>query len=80
MTSAQNKRNGPLFRLGMSFIGLNSLDLFGNIRTDTGSSGTEVEVILNDKFENFSQFCGPCVVSNENENVNNPQKEFLLWH
>ena len=53
MTSAQNKRNGPLFRLGMSFIGLNSLDLFGNIRTDTGSSGTEVEVILNDKFENF---------------------------
>ena len=53
MTSAQNKRNESLFRLGMSFIGLNSLDLFGNIRTDTGSSGTEVEVILNDEFENF---------------------------
>ena len=64
MASAQNKRNGPLFRLGMSFIGLNSLDLFGNIRTDTGSSGTEVEVILNDEFDIFLQFCGPFVGSN----------------
>ena len=42
VTSAQNKRHGSLLRSGMSFIGLDSLDLFVGIRTDIDSSGTEV--------------------------------------
>ena len=58
----------------MEFIGLDSLDLFGGLRTDTDSSGTEGEVIITDKFDHFSQFCGPCVGSSENKNVTDPQK------
>ena len=34
VTSAQNKRHRQLLRLGMDFIGLGSLDLFGDIRID----------------------------------------------
>ena len=34
VTSAQNKRHRQLLRLGMEFIGLGSLDLFGDIRID----------------------------------------------
>ena len=41
VTSAQNKRHGTLFRLGMEFIGLDYLDFFGDIRIDIDSSGTE---------------------------------------
>ena len=40
--SAQKKRHEPLFRLGMAFIGLYSLDLFGDLIIDIDSSGTEV--------------------------------------
>ena len=32
VTSVQNKRHGPLLRLGIVFIGLDSLDLFGDIK------------------------------------------------
>ena len=65
MTSAQNKRHGPLLRLSISFIGLDYLDLIGDIRTYIDSIGTEGEVILTDKFEHFSQFCVFCVGSSE---------------
>ena len=54
MTSEQNKSHGSLLRSGMAFIDLDSLDLFGYIRTDTDISGTEGEVVLTDKFENSS--------------------------
>ena len=54
MTSAQNKCHGPLLILGMAFIGLDSLYLFGDIRTDIDSSGTYVEVMITGKFENLS--------------------------
>ena len=39
VTSAQKKCYGPLFISGMAFIGFDYLDLFGDIRTDTDSSG-----------------------------------------
>ena len=42
VTSAQKKRHGPLLRLGMAFIGLDSLDLFGDLRTYIDSSEIEV--------------------------------------
>ena len=32
VTSVQNKRHGPLLRLGIVFIGLDSLALFGDIK------------------------------------------------
>ena len=41
VTSAQNKHHGPLLRLGMSFIGLDSLDFFGGIIIDKDRSGIE---------------------------------------
>ena len=61
MTSAQNKRHGPLLRLFMAFIGLVYLYLSGGRRTDTYSSEIEVELILTEEFEHLSQSCGPCV-------------------
>ena len=63
----------------MSFIGLDYLGLFGYIITDIDISGTQEEAMLTDEFDNFSQFCGPCVVCNKNKNVTDPKKEFLLW-
>ena len=36
--------------------------------------------MLTNEFENFSQFCGPCVGSTENQNVTDPQKGLLLCH
>ena len=59
VTSAQKKRHWPLLRLGMAFISLDYLDLFGDIRTDTYSSGTMEEVMLTDEFKHISQLCGP---------------------
>ena len=64
----------------MKFIGLYYLVLFGYLRKDIYSSGTEVEVILTDEFDKFSQFCGPCVGYSENQNVTDPQKELLICH
>ena len=64
----------------MTFIGLDSLDLIGNIITDIKSSVTYGEVILTYEFENFSQFCVTCVGYSKNKNVTDPPKEFLLWH
>ena len=62
----------------MSFIGLYSFNSFGNIRTDTDSSGTEGEVMLTYEFDNFSNFCGPCVGYIENKNVTDTQKELII--
>ena len=58
----------------MAFIGLDYLDLFGYLRTDIDSIGTEGEVILTGKFEHFSKFFGPCIGSIKNKNVTDPQK------
>ena len=64
----------------MAFIGFYSLDLFVDLRTDIYRSGTEGEVMLTDKFGDFSQFCGICVGSSEKQSVTDLQKEFLLCH
>ena len=53
LNSAEKKIHGPLLIPGMAFIGLDYMDLFGDLRTDTDSSGTEGEVVLTDEFENF---------------------------
>ena len=71
--SVQNKCHGPLLRSVMEFIGLDYLDLFGDLIT-------EGEVMLTDRFEHFSQFCGPCVGSSKNQKVTDTQKGLLLWN
>ena len=53
MTSAQNKRHGPLSRSGIAFIGLYHLDFIADILTDIYISGTDIEAVITDKFENF---------------------------
>ena len=60
VTSTQKKLHGTILRSGMEFIGLDYLDLFGDIRIDTYSSGTEVELMLNENFDNFSVLCTLC--------------------
>ena len=69
VTSAQYKRNVTLLRLSMVLIGLDYLYLFGYLRTDTDSSGTEGEVVLNDDLYNYSEICGSCFGYSENQNV-----------
>ena len=61
VTSAQKKRHEPLFRSGMVFVGLDSLEFFGDLIIDTYSSGTEREVMLTDKFENFLSSVDPAL-------------------
>ena len=61
VTSAQNKRHWSLLLSGMAFISLDSLDFFGNIRTATDCSGTEVQAILTDKFEQILSSVDPAL-------------------
>ena len=58
----------------MAPIGLNYLDLLGNLIKYIDISVIEIEVVLTDEFDHFSCFYGPCIVSRENKNVNDPQK------
>ena len=36
--------------------------------------------MVKNEFEHYTQFCGPCIGTPENENLSNAQKELLLWH
>ena len=36
--------------------------------------------MVKNEFEHYTKFCGPCVVTAENENLFNSQKEFMLWN
>ena len=64
----------------MAYSNLTMLDFFGDLKTSNniinGKNGYELMV----KNEFYTQFCCPCVVTVENENMYNDQKELLLWH
>ena len=36
--------------------------------------------MIKNKYEHYTQFCGPCVGSSENQNLSNAQSNLLLWH
>lgn len=36
--------------------------------------------MVEDEYEHYSKFCGPCVGHQDNDNLSGPQKELLLWH
>ena len=38
------------------------------------------EIMIKNKYEHCTQFCGPCVGARENHNLSNAHKELLLWH
>ena len=65
----------------MSYTNMSTVSLFsdmhniGNIKLTTELYGSN---FLNDEFEKYSQFCGPCIVSTENQNLYGPHKELLL--
>ena len=58
------------------------LDISGDLQTSNdminGKNG--YELMIKNEFEHFTQFCGPCVGTAENENLFNAQKELLLLH
>ena len=58
----------------MALIGLDYMDLFGNLITDIYISGTGGEVMLTNKFDLIYHFCVPHVVSSKNINVTDTQK------
>ena len=64
----------------MAYSNLTMLDFFGDLKTSNntinGKNGYESMV----KNEFYTQFCGPYVVTVENENMYNAQKELLLWN
>ena len=81
--STKEKRDvGPHIRSAMAYSNLSMLDFFGDLQTSNeminGKNG--YESIVKNEFEHYAQFCGPCVGTNENENLSNAQKELLLWH
>ena len=36
--------------------------------------------MIKNEYEHYTQFCGLCVGSSENQNMFYAQKELLLWH
>ena len=66
----------------MAYYNLTMLAFFGDLQTSNdmlnGKNG--YESMVKNKFEHYTQFCGPCVGTTENENLSNSQKELLLWH
>ena len=66
----------------MAYSNLFILDLFGDIQTskDMISGKNGYENMIKNEYEHYTQFCGPCVGSSENQNLSNFQKKILLWH
>ena len=58
------------------------LDFFRDLQTSNdiinGKNG--YELMVENEFEHYTKFFGPCVGTAENENLSNYQKEFLIWH
>ena len=64
-------------RSGLAHARLGILDFFhDNDLGDIGRTSTNDSTGI----EHHSQFCGPCVGSQANENLSGPQKELLKWH
>ena len=82
VSTKEKKEVGPHIRSAIAYYNLSQLDFFGDLRTSNdminGKHG--YEKMFTNKFEHFSQFCGPCVGGDENNNLSNAQKELLLWH
>ena len=36
--------------------------------------------MIKNEYENYTQLCGPCVGSSENQNMSNAHKELLIWN
>ena len=78
----EKKEVGPHIRSAMAYSNLTMIDFFRDLITSNdminGKNGYE-SMVKND-FEHYTQYCGPCVETTENENLSNAQKELLLWH
>ena len=76
VTTKQKKKVGPHIRSAMAYSNLQSLDFFGDLQISSelikGKSG--YEGMVKNEFEHYTQFCGPCVGTHENENLSNAQK------
>ena len=64
----------------MAYSNLTMIDFFLDLQTSNdminGKNGYESMV----KNAFYTQFCGPCVGTVDNENLSNAQKELLLWN
>ena len=60
----------------MAYYNLTMLDFFRDLQTPNyminGKNG--YESMVKNYFEHYTQFCGPCVGTTENENLYNAQK------
>ena len=63
----------------MAYQNLSSLDFFGDLQISSelikGKNG--YEDMVKKEFEHYTQFCGPCIGTPENENLSNAQKELF---
>ena len=81
--STQEKKDiGPHIRSAMAYSNLSTLDLFGDLQTLNNMNGGKniFENMINNEYEHYTQFCGTCVSSSENQNLYNSQKKNFLWH
>ena len=72
----EKKEVGPHIRSAMEYSNLTTLDFLGDIKTSNhminGKNG--YDSMVNNEFEYYTQLCGPCVGTAENENLSNAQK------
>jgi hypothetical protein len=84
VSSQEKARYGPQLRSAMGRAGANELDIFGDLQSiDKGKyipSTQNDSDMIEEEFEHYSHFCGPCVGHADNDNLSGPQKELLLWH
>jgi hypothetical protein len=83
VSTREKELYGPKLMSALARTGLECLDFFGGIATKEVSRYSPVakEVsLVEDEYEHYSKFCGPCVGHQDNDNLSGPQKELLLWH
>ena len=80
VSAKEKKEIGPRIWSAMAYSNLTMLEFFGYLQTlnDMINDKNGYESMVKNEF--YTQFCGPCVGTVENENLSNAQKELLLWH
>jgi hypothetical protein len=74
---------GPKLMSALARTELECLDFFGGLATKQVRRYSPVAkevAMVDDEYEHYSKFCGPCVGHQDNDNLSGPQKELLLWH
>ena len=73
VSSKEKKEVGPHTHSTMDYSNLSNLDFFGDLQTliEMANGKRGFEIIINNKYKHYTQFCGTCVGASENQNLYN---------